>query len=121
MTTRACAYGLQKPLLDGFYTRVDRESRYKAKAFIDTAVWRFGDLVTPMVTPRRSFERAHTAATFMRQVQQQSNAYSRFVCDAPVIVGSETAKRTICVFERRVPQHATAKQNNMYSSKPRLR
>lgn len=44
MGTRACAYGLQKPLLDSFYTRVDRESRYKAKAFIDTAVWRFGDL-----------------------------------------------------------------------------
>lgn len=44
MVTRACAYGLQKPLLDGFYSRVDRESRYKAKAFIDTTVWRFGDL-----------------------------------------------------------------------------
>lgn len=44
MGTRGCAYGLQKPLLDSFYTRVDRESRYKAKAFIDTVVWRFGDL-----------------------------------------------------------------------------
>lgn len=44
MVTRGCAYGLQKPLLDGFYARLDRESRYKAKAFIDTAVWRFGDL-----------------------------------------------------------------------------
>jgi AAA family ATP:ADP antiporter len=44
MITRSCAYGLQKPLLDGFYARVDRETRYKAKAFIDTVIWRFGDL-----------------------------------------------------------------------------
>jgi AAA family ATP:ADP antiporter len=44
MVTRSCVYGLQKPLLEGFYARVDRESRYKAKAFIDTVVWRFGDL-----------------------------------------------------------------------------
>ena len=27
------------------YTRVDAETRYKTKNFIDTSVWRFGDVV----------------------------------------------------------------------------
>lgn len=42
--TRAGAYGIDKPATDSLYTRVDRETRYKAKGFIDTAVWRFGDV-----------------------------------------------------------------------------
>jgi AAA family ATP:ADP antiporter len=42
--TRASAYGVFKPAADSLYTRVDAETRYKTKNFIDTAVWRFGDL-----------------------------------------------------------------------------
>ena len=45
VVTRASAYGVFKPAADSLYTRVDAESRYKAKDFIDTAVWRFGDVV----------------------------------------------------------------------------
>jgi ATP:ADP antiporter, AAA family len=43
--TRASAYGVFKPAFDSLYTRVDAETRYKTKNFIDTSVWRFGDLV----------------------------------------------------------------------------
>ena len=44
VVTRASAYGVFKPAADSLYTRVDAETRYKTKNFIDTAVWRFGDL-----------------------------------------------------------------------------
>lgn len=44
IVTRASAYGIFKPAFDALYTRVDAETRYKTKNFIDTAVWRFGDL-----------------------------------------------------------------------------
>ncbi len=43
--SRAFAYGLVMPARESLYTRVDRESRYKAKNFIDTAVWRGGDVL----------------------------------------------------------------------------
>ena len=43
--TRAGTYGLYKPAADALYTRVDRETRYKGKNVIDTAVWRFGDVL----------------------------------------------------------------------------
>ncbi len=43
--TRASAYGVFKPAFDSLYTQVDAETRYKTKNFIDTSVWRFGDLV----------------------------------------------------------------------------
>jgi ATP:ADP antiporter, AAA family len=43
--TRASAYGVFKPAMDSLYTRVDAETRYKTKSFIDTSVWRFGDVV----------------------------------------------------------------------------
>ena len=42
--SRSGAYGMEQPARESLYTRVDRETRYKAKNFIDTAVWRFGDL-----------------------------------------------------------------------------
>ena len=42
--TRAGEFSLGKPARETIYTRVDREARYKAKAFIDTAVYRAGDL-----------------------------------------------------------------------------
>lgn len=45
VVTRASAYGVFKPAFDTLYTQVDAETRYKTKNFIDTAVWRFGDLV----------------------------------------------------------------------------
>lgn len=42
--TRGFAYGMTKPAMDALYTRVPRETRYKGKNFVETAVWRFGDL-----------------------------------------------------------------------------
>jgi len=45
VVTRASLYGILKPATDSLYTRVPAETRYKAKNFIDTAVWRFGDLI----------------------------------------------------------------------------
>jgi len=45
VVSRAGAYGIVKPASDSLYTRVEREARYKGKNFIDTAIWRFGDLV----------------------------------------------------------------------------
>ena len=45
VVTRSCAYGIAKPASDALYTRVAREIRYKGKNFVETAVWRFGDLV----------------------------------------------------------------------------
>lgn len=43
--TRGFMYGMTKPASDALYTRVPRETRYKGKNFVDTAVWRFGDVV----------------------------------------------------------------------------
>ncbi|HEX5306574.1 MAG TPA: translocase, partial [Dyella sp.] len=45
VVTRGFAYGMTKPASDALYTRVPRETRYKGKNFVETAVWRFGDLV----------------------------------------------------------------------------
>jgi AAA family ATP:ADP antiporter len=45
VVTRASAYGVFKLAMDSLYTRVDAELRYKGKDFIDTAVWRFGDVI----------------------------------------------------------------------------
>jgi AAA family ATP:ADP antiporter len=42
--TRAGEFSLAKPARETLYTRVSRESRYKAKAVIDTVVYRGGDL-----------------------------------------------------------------------------
>lgn len=42
---RAGNFALIAPARESLYTRVDRESRYKAKAFIDTAIYRGGDVV----------------------------------------------------------------------------
>jgi AAA family ATP:ADP antiporter len=44
VVTRGFAYGMTKPAQDALYTRVPRETRYKGKNFVETAVWRFGDL-----------------------------------------------------------------------------
>lgn len=54
VTTRSFAYGMTKPAVDALYTRVPRETRYKGKNFVETAVWRFGDLaVTSAVSGLR--------------------------------------------------------------------
>jgi AAA family ATP:ADP antiporter len=45
IVTRGFAYGMTKPATDALYTRVPRETRYKGKNFVETAVWRFGDVV----------------------------------------------------------------------------
>jgi AAA family ATP:ADP antiporter len=42
--TRASEFSLAKPARETLYTRVGRESRYKAKAVIDTVIYRAGDL-----------------------------------------------------------------------------
>ena len=53
-TTRGFAYGMTKPAVDALYTRVPRETRYKGKNFVETTVWRFGDmLVTSAVSGLR--------------------------------------------------------------------
>ena len=44
IVTRGFAYGVTKPASDALYTRTAREIRYKGKNFVDTAVWRFGDV-----------------------------------------------------------------------------
>ncbi|MDN5924878.1 MAG: MFS transporter [Xanthomonadales bacterium] len=43
--TRALAYGVIVPASNTLYTRAAREARYKGKNFVDTVVWRFGDVV----------------------------------------------------------------------------
>jgi AAA family ATP:ADP antiporter len=43
--SRSGEFSLAKPARETVYTRVDRESRYKAKAVIDTVVYRGGDVV----------------------------------------------------------------------------
>ncbi len=43
--SRGFAYGMTKPATDALYTRVPRETRYKGKNFVETAIWRLGDLI----------------------------------------------------------------------------
>ncbi len=44
VVTRAGRFAITEPAFANLYTSVDREVRYKTKNFIDTAVYRFGDL-----------------------------------------------------------------------------
>lgn len=44
VVTRSFAYGVTKPASDALYARTPREIRYKGKNFVETAVWRFGDV-----------------------------------------------------------------------------
>ena len=43
---RGLAYGLTKPASDMLYSVVSREAKYKAKNFVETAVWRGGDVLS---------------------------------------------------------------------------
>jgi ATP:ADP antiporter, AAA family len=45
VVSRGGTYGLVTPARESLFSRVDRETRFKAKNFLDTAIWRFGDLV----------------------------------------------------------------------------
>lgn len=49
VTTRSLSFSLVKPGRESLYTQVDREARYKAKNFIDTVVYRGGDMTTSWV------------------------------------------------------------------------
>jgi len=42
--TRAGNFGFIQPAKESLFTRVDRETRYKGKQFVDTVVYRGGDL-----------------------------------------------------------------------------
>ncbi|MEO7478197.1 MAG: translocase [Lysobacteraceae bacterium] len=46
--TRGSTYGIGKPASDSLYARAEREARYKGKNVIDTAGWRFGDVVVSL-------------------------------------------------------------------------
>lgn len=46
VATRGMVYGMLNPARETLFTRIDREARYKAKNFIDTVVWRGGDMFT---------------------------------------------------------------------------
>ncbi|HEV2607763.1 MAG TPA: translocase [Xanthomonadaceae bacterium] len=48
VVTRGSAYGIGKPASDSLYARAEREMRYKGKNVIDTAGWRFGDVVVSL-------------------------------------------------------------------------
>ncbi|HET8899464.1 MAG TPA: translocase [Rhodanobacteraceae bacterium] len=53
--SRGLAYGVIVPASNTLYTRAAREARYKGKNFVDTVVWRFGDvLVTSSVSALRA-------------------------------------------------------------------
>jgi AAA family ATP:ADP antiporter len=43
---RSCRYAIAKPTREILFTVVSREQRYKSKAFVDTAVYRGGDLLS---------------------------------------------------------------------------
>ncbi len=45
VVVRGTQYGMIKPASDALYARARREVRYKGKNFVETTVWRFGDLV----------------------------------------------------------------------------
>ncbi len=45
IVSRGGTYGIVGPARESMFARVDREARFKAKNFIDTAIWRFGDVV----------------------------------------------------------------------------
>jgi AAA family ATP:ADP antiporter len=48
VVTRGSTYGIGKPAADSLYARAEREARYKGKNVIDTAGWRFGDVVVSL-------------------------------------------------------------------------
>lgn len=47
--SRGIAYGLAEPARHWLFTRMPRNERYKGQNAVDTAVWRFGDLVVALL------------------------------------------------------------------------
>ena len=45
IVSRGLAYGMAEPARHSLYTRVPRNVRYKGQDAVDTAVWRFGDVL----------------------------------------------------------------------------
>ncbi|HET7269287.1 MAG TPA: translocase [Oleiagrimonas sp.] len=45
VVNRALQYGMTKPASDALYSRASREARYKGKNFVETTVWRLGDVI----------------------------------------------------------------------------
>jgi AAA family ATP:ADP antiporter len=45
IASRGLAYGMAEPARHSLFTRVPRNERYKGQNAVDTAVWRFGDMV----------------------------------------------------------------------------
>ncbi len=45
VANRGFLYGMVAPASNALYTRAEREARYKGKNFVETVIWRFGDLV----------------------------------------------------------------------------
>lgn len=76
VVTRASAYGIFKPAADSLYTEVDAETRYKAKNFIDTTVWRFGDVaVTSLLNLLRSVGVATAGLALLAAAAGASSAW----------------------------------------------
>ena len=49
IVSRALAYGMAEPARHALFTQVARNERYKGQNAVDTAVWRFGDLVVAVL------------------------------------------------------------------------
>ena len=49
IVSRGIAYGLAEPARHWLFTRMPRSERYKGQNAVDTAVWRFGDLLVAML------------------------------------------------------------------------
>lgn len=49
IVSRALAYGMAEPARHALFTQVARNERYKGQNAVDTAVWRFGDLVVALL------------------------------------------------------------------------
>ncbi len=47
--SRALAFGMAEPARHALFTQVPRNERYKGQNAVDTAVWRFGDLVVAVL------------------------------------------------------------------------
>lgn len=47
--SRAIAYGMAEPARHALFTQVARNERYKGQNAVDTAVWRFGDLLVALL------------------------------------------------------------------------
>lgn len=49
IVSRALAFGMAEPARHALFTQVPRNERYKGQNAVDTAIWRFGDLVVAVL------------------------------------------------------------------------